>query len=186
MSPRGEATQTKVHYKGKEDDFIIFVESEKAVKDWKADSSVPLAQVVNGWKIFVTHKHGNQGILDTASNAMLENEFGTHKEEDVVKQILEKGDTQSVEVRSLPFHPFLSSWKDAAEQPANTTTGEGSRRRHQPVQGRQRCPRLRRQRRVKLLISTTASFGYPATIRRMGTGFHLPFYFSIAWHHCNP
>ncbi|KAL0264340.1 hypothetical protein SLS55_000288 [Diplodia seriata] len=97
MSPRGEATQTKVHYKGKEDDFIIFVESEKAVKDWKADSSVPLAQVVNGWKIFVTHKHGNQGILDTASNAMLENEFGTHKEEDVVKQILEKGDTQSVE-----------------------------------------------------------------------------------------
>lgn len=55
--PRGEGVQTKVHYKGKEDDFIIFVDSAQAVKNWKADKSVPLAQVVNGWKIFVTHKY---------------------------------------------------------------------------------------------------------------------------------
>ena len=47
---------TKVHYKGTEDDFIVFVESAKAVQDWKEDRSIPLAQVVNGWKIFVTHK----------------------------------------------------------------------------------------------------------------------------------
>lgn len=56
MAPRGEAIQTKVHYKGKEDDFLIFVDSEKAVQDWKQDKSIPLAQVVNGWKVFVTHK----------------------------------------------------------------------------------------------------------------------------------
>ena len=54
--PRGNEQQTKVHYKGGEDDFVIFVESQKAVEDWKADSSIPLAQVVGGWKIFVTHK----------------------------------------------------------------------------------------------------------------------------------
>jgi len=48
--------QTKVHYKGKDDDFIIFVDSAQAVKDWVKDSSVPLAQVVSGWKIFVTRK----------------------------------------------------------------------------------------------------------------------------------
>lgn len=55
--PRGNEQQTKVHYKGKEDDFIIFVESADAVKEWKKDSSVPLAQVVGGWKVFITHKY---------------------------------------------------------------------------------------------------------------------------------
>jgi hypothetical protein len=54
--PRGNDTQTKVHYKGAQDDFVIFVDSVQAVQGWKNDKSVPLAQVVNGWKIFVTHK----------------------------------------------------------------------------------------------------------------------------------
>jgi hypothetical protein len=47
-------------------------------------------------------RHGKQGVLNTASNSQLENEFGTKKEEDVVKQILEKGDVQSTEVSSPP------------------------------------------------------------------------------------
>jgi len=64
------------------------------VKEWKEDKSVPLAQVVSGWKIFCTHKHGAQGILDAASHASLDSEFGSHNEEEVVKQILEKGDVQ--------------------------------------------------------------------------------------------
>lgn len=53
---RGNDAQTKVHYQGKDDDFIILVDSAQAVQDWKKDSSVPLAQVVSGWKVFVTHK----------------------------------------------------------------------------------------------------------------------------------
>lgn len=53
---RGNAVNTKVHYKGKDDDFVIFVDSKEAVQTWKKDKTVPLAQVVNGWKIFVTHK----------------------------------------------------------------------------------------------------------------------------------
>lgn len=53
---RGNDQTSKVHYKGKGDDFIAFVESKKAVQDWKADKTVPLAQVVGGWKVFVTHK----------------------------------------------------------------------------------------------------------------------------------
>jgi len=88
---RGNDTQVKVHFAGKSEDFIILVDSAKAVQDWKADSSIPLAQVVSGWKVFVTHKHGNQGVMDTASNGQLEDEFGTTKDDDVVKQILEKG-----------------------------------------------------------------------------------------------
>lgn len=54
--PRGNEQQTKVHYKGKDEDFIVFVESADAVKEWKGDKSIPLAQVVGGWKVFVTHK----------------------------------------------------------------------------------------------------------------------------------
>lgn len=36
-------------------------------------------------------RQGNQGVLDAASKASLESEFGTSKDEEVVKQILEKG-----------------------------------------------------------------------------------------------
>ena len=53
---RGETIQTKCHYKGASEDFIVFVESIKAVEDWKKDKSVPLAQVVDSFKIFVTHQ----------------------------------------------------------------------------------------------------------------------------------
>jgi hypothetical protein len=34
---------------------------------------------------------GAQGNLDGASNATLDNEFGTHNEEEVIKTIIEKG-----------------------------------------------------------------------------------------------
>jgi hypothetical protein len=51
---RGNDQQVKVHYKGNNDDFIVFVESAKAVQEWKADKSVPLVQVVNSFKVFVT------------------------------------------------------------------------------------------------------------------------------------
>ncbi|KAK4555798.1 hypothetical protein LTR86_007018 [Recurvomyces mirabilis] len=89
--PRGNDAQVKVHHKGQNDDFIIFVESSDAVREWKKDKSVPLAQVVSGFKVFVTHKQGNQGKMDSASKGALEDEFGSSKDEDVVQQILEKG-----------------------------------------------------------------------------------------------
>ncbi|KAH6671266.1 ribosome maturation protein [Halenospora varia] len=94
---RGEVPQTKVHYKGKDEDFIIFVEDVKAAKEWKTDKSIPLAQVVSAFKIFVTHNRGVQGTLNGASNATLENEFGTSVDEEVIKQILEKGTLQETE-----------------------------------------------------------------------------------------
>jgi hypothetical protein len=53
---RGEANQIKVHYKGTEDDFVIFVDDAKAAKEWLTDKSIPLAQVVSAFKIFVTGK----------------------------------------------------------------------------------------------------------------------------------
>lgn len=53
---RGIGAQSKVHYAGKEDDFVIFVEDGEALKKWKNDKSIPLSQVVSGYKIFITHK----------------------------------------------------------------------------------------------------------------------------------
>lgn len=53
---RGNAVVSKVHYQGKEDDFVVFVDDPQVVQKWKKDRSIPLAQVVNGFKIFVTHK----------------------------------------------------------------------------------------------------------------------------------
>ena len=61
----------------------------------------------------MAYRHGTQGILDAASNQTLEAEFGTSKEEDVVKQILEKGSVQEVDVR----YPTTSSIKSSFIQP---------------------------------------------------------------------
>lgn len=46
------------------------------------------------------YRHGAQGQMDGASKATLENEFGTHVDDEVIKQILEKGNFQETEVRS--------------------------------------------------------------------------------------
>jgi ribosome maturation protein Sdo1 len=51
---KGNDSQVKVHYKGNNDDFIVIVDSAQAVQEWKKDSSVPLAQVVSSFKVFVT------------------------------------------------------------------------------------------------------------------------------------
>ena len=55
---RNEATQIKVHYKGENtgDDFIIFIDSAEAVQKWRTDRTIPLAQVVQSFKIFTTRR----------------------------------------------------------------------------------------------------------------------------------
>ncbi|KAI1649739.1 shwachman-Bodian-diamond syndrome protein [Daldinia loculata] len=94
---KGETTQVKVHYKGQEDDFIIFVDDIETYKKWKNDKSVPMAHFISAFKIFVTHKQGAQGQMDGASKSTLENEFGVSNEEEVIKKILEAGTIQESE-----------------------------------------------------------------------------------------
>ena len=53
---RGEGSQVKVHFKGKDEDFIVFVDDVKSFKEWQTDKSIALAQVVSSFKVFVTHK----------------------------------------------------------------------------------------------------------------------------------
>jgi len=47
-------------------------------------------------------------MYEGASNSMLENEFGTTKDDEIVAKILEKGTLQEFEVRFFYF-PFLKS-----------------------------------------------------------------------------
>ena len=48
-------------------------------------------------------RHGAQGIQDEASHATLENEFGTHNEDECLIKILEGGTLQEVEVSTFCF-----------------------------------------------------------------------------------
>lgn len=53
---RGEASQAKVHYKGKDEDFLVFVDDSEDFKKWLEDKSTPLAHFVSSFKIYITHK----------------------------------------------------------------------------------------------------------------------------------
>jgi ribosome maturation protein Sdo1 len=57
-------------------------------------STIPLADVVDAFEIFHTGQ-GTQGIMGTPSKQQLDSVFGTHKDTDVVLQILEKGTLQA-------------------------------------------------------------------------------------------
>ncbi|PIG81149.1 RNA binding protein [Aspergillus arachidicola] len=70
---RANEQTAKVFYKGSSEDFVVFVDDIETLNKWRKDRSIPLADVVNGFKIFVTHKHGAQGIMDGASRKILEN-----------------------------------------------------------------------------------------------------------------
>lgn len=73
----------------------MIISSTEAFKSYKKDpDSTPLVDVVDSFTVFVTHHSGSQGILDQASKAMLENEFGTSTDDAVIKKILQQGELQ--------------------------------------------------------------------------------------------
>jgi ribosome maturation protein Sdo1 len=91
---RGGDGITKVFLHKGNEDFIVVIESAEILNKWKKDSSIPLTDVVNGFKIFTTHKQGAQGVLDNAPKRLLEDVFGTSNEDDVIKAILSEGQLQ--------------------------------------------------------------------------------------------
>ncbi|KAK4158474.1 ribosome maturation protein [Chaetomidium leptoderma] len=95
---RGDVTHVKVHYKGADEDFVVFLDSVEDYQKWLSDKSVPLAQVVSSFKVFTTRNGGAQGMLEGASKSMLENEFGTSKDDEAVLKVLEKGTLQEFEM----------------------------------------------------------------------------------------
>jgi hypothetical protein len=53
---KGAATQVKIHYKGSDDDYLVFVDDLETFKKWQSDKSIPMAHFISAFKIFVTHK----------------------------------------------------------------------------------------------------------------------------------
>lgn len=53
--PRANDPVSKIFYKGRSDDFVVFIDDLEILQKWKKDRSIPLSDVLNGWKIFVTH-----------------------------------------------------------------------------------------------------------------------------------
>lgn len=116
---RGETIQTKCHYKGSNDDFIIFIDDVDTYNKWKTDKTIPMAHFMSSFRIFQTNKyvlratphslpsvlltpssrHGAQGQLDAAPKNILSAEFNTEDEDEVIKKILHGGTLQQSEVR---------------------------------------------------------------------------------------
>jgi hypothetical protein len=117
---RGNTQEVRMHYKGPKtgDNYCIYITSAEVARDWVSDKTIPLVDVLDGFLVLVSHKsvppksrrrrnsivafpvdvilttygrQGTQGILDTASDAQMDSEFGTHKVEEVAQIILEKG-----------------------------------------------------------------------------------------------
>ncbi|KAK6338961.1 hypothetical protein TWF696_009759 [Orbilia brochopaga] len=92
---RGADKVTKVYLQKNGEDFIVLVENAENLQKWKKDTSIPLVDVVNGFNVFTTRKHGAQGVLDSASKSTLEDAFGTSKTDDVIQIILREGQMQT-------------------------------------------------------------------------------------------
>ncbi|KAF7352521.1 SBDS domain-containing protein [Mycena venus] len=75
------------------EEFTCIVNSEEYQK-WKdGDTSIPLAQVVDSFQVFVSTQ-GAQGVLGKPSHQQLDSVFDSHKDEDVVTKILKEGREQ--------------------------------------------------------------------------------------------
>jgi len=89
---------TKVVYKPdtqSTDEFIAIVNPAE-YKKWKEDKSIALSEVVDSFDVFHSNQ-GSQGLLGKPSNQQLDTVFGTHKDVDVITQVLEKGREQASE-----------------------------------------------------------------------------------------
>lgn len=84
----------KIFYKGKEHSFVIFTENPEEIRKYKnGDKTVPLIDILSIYKVFVNRQGGVEGLLDEASKAELQNEFGPKATvDDAIKIILESGD----------------------------------------------------------------------------------------------
>ena len=92
-------TLSKVIYKPDSqstEEYTVIVNPEEFTK-WKAgDTTIPLVNVVDSFTVFHSIQ-GSQGKLGTASKQQLDTVFGTHKEDEVVRYVLEHGKEQGGE-----------------------------------------------------------------------------------------
>ena len=81
------------------------------------------------------YRHGAQNAYDSASKQTLDSEFGTSNEDEVIKQILEKGDVQHTEVKHGPnisqsLHMLMPTCKQTGERQGPKNDSMGTRQAH--------------------------------------------------------
>ncbi|CDO73772.1 hypothetical protein BN946_scf185015.g100 [Trametes cinnabarina] len=122
---------TKIVYKPfpeSTEDFIVIVNPEE-YKRWKEGGmsdrlqcSIPLADVVDSFNVFWSNQ-GAQGVLGTPSHQQLENVFGTHKDTEVILQILQKGKEESAKgIRTGAVATNLSKGSFAVDTKGKSST----------------------------------------------------------------
>ncbi|KAJ7572554.1 ribosome maturation protein [Mycena floridula] len=88
---------TKVIYKPDSqstEEYTIIVNPEE-YKKWKdGDTTIPIAEVVDSFAVFVSSQ-GSQGILGAPSKQQLDTTFGTHNDVAVAEKMLQLGKAQS-------------------------------------------------------------------------------------------
>jgi hypothetical protein len=55
---RGNTQEVKVHYRGQNvhDDFLVYVTDADLLVKWRKDKTIPMTEVIDSYKVFVTHK----------------------------------------------------------------------------------------------------------------------------------
>jgi len=101
------------------DEFMVIVD-ETEYKRWVEDKSVAMALVVDSFDVFHSGQ-GSQGKLMRPSKQQLETIFGSSKEEDVVLQVLEKGELKAGE----SFSKEVSGFNPARGGNSIDTRGSG-------------------------------------------------------------
>ncbi|EJD53643.1 DUF1960-domain-containing protein [Auricularia subglabra TFB-10046 SS5] len=101
------------------DEYLVIVD-EAEYKRWKEARSVALALVVDSFEVYHSNQ-GHQGHLGRPSKQQLDTVFGSHKEDDVVKAILEKGSLKAGE----GFQKELSGLNTSRGGTAIDTRGSG-------------------------------------------------------------
>ncbi|KAH7105606.1 DUF1960-domain-containing protein [Auriculariales sp. MPI-PUGE-AT-0066] len=78
-------------------EYTVIVDADE-YKKWQEvlSRSVALALVVDSFEVFFSNQ-GSQGVLGKPSKQQLDTDFNTHKDDDVIKAILEKGELKAAE-----------------------------------------------------------------------------------------
>merc|ERR1712072_1501198 len=56
------------------------------------DATIPLVEIVDTFEVFTTNVGGNQGLLERPSKQQLDSIFGTHKDDDIMVTMIQKGE----------------------------------------------------------------------------------------------
>ncbi|KAI0650515.1 DUF1960-domain-containing protein [Trametes meyenii] len=105
------------------DSYIIIVNPAEYRKWKEGGKSIPLTEVVDSFQVFWSDQ-GAQGLLGTPSNQQLDNVFGSHKDVDVITQILQKGKEETGKaIRTGETAPNLTKGSFAVDTKGKSTTG---------------------------------------------------------------